>query len=128
MPAKIYTAGQLRDIARPNDEANLFRAADGRYWLNTVHKDHPQTLTAEVHEHEADVYLAVAGEADLYLGGSVRNQTTPQPGQHRGSGLDGADCHHLLPGDLIIIPAGTPHLLDARDSRFVYVVVKITEE
>ena len=31
------------------------------------------------------------------------------PGEIRGSGLQGGETHHLAKGDVIVIPAGTPH-------------------
>jgi mannose-6-phosphate isomerase-like protein (cupin superfamily) len=79
---------------------------------------------AEVHDHEADIYMVLEGSADLFLGGEVLEEKTISPGQHRGSGLEGATRHALQPGDLAYIPEGTPHLVDARESRIVYLVVK----
>ncbi|HEY3378094.1 MAG TPA: hypothetical protein VGL77_11435 [Armatimonadota bacterium] len=124
MSWKIFSAGQLREMAPANADASAFRALSERYWVNLVHKDHNPKLTAEMHDTEADIYLVVEGEGDLYLGGTLLDPTTPTPGQHRGSGLDGATHHALRAGDLIIIPEGTPHMVDTRNSRLVYAVIK----
>lgn len=127
MPYRIFTAGQLRELAGPNSEAQLFHAASERFWVNLVHKDHSDALVAEMHDDEADIYLVVAGEADLHLGGTLVDPHSPRPGQHRGTGLHAAACHHITTGDLIIIPAGTPHMLDVRESTLVYAVIKEAE-
>lgn len=125
MAYKIVTAGELREVAPVNGEAKLFRASSEQYWVNVVHKDHAETLVAEAHDHEADLYIIIEGTGELYLGGTLINPTTPTPGQQRGSGLQGATRHTVQAGDLVIIPEGTPHMLDVRASRLVYTVVKI---
>lgn len=124
MSYRVYTAGQLQDFAAAGGETKLFRDAGDRYWLNQVTKDHDVVLVAEVHDAEADIYVVVDGEADLHLGGTLVNPISPLDGQHRGSGLTGATCHHIAAGDLIVIPAGVPHLVDARQSHLVYLVIK----
>ncbi|HEX2948802.1 MAG TPA: hypothetical protein VHV83_04435 [Armatimonadota bacterium] len=125
MPYKLFTGGQLLEMTTGNNEAKLFRSVTERFWLNVVSKDHCDTLVAEVHDAEADLYVVLDGHANLYLGGTLENKTTPTPGQHRGTGLQNADCHAINAGDLIVIPEGTPHMLDVRQSRLVYLVVKI---
>jgi len=124
MSSKIFTAGELHDLAAQRAETNLFRAASERYWGNMVTKDHAEPLVAETHDTEADIYIVLEGEADLYLGGAIIDPTTPIPGQHRGAALANATRHHIAAGDLIVIPETTPHLLDARNSRIVYLVIK----
>jgi len=124
MSGKIYTAGQLHELSMLENEARLYGADTDRFWMNLVTKDHAAVLTAEMHDDEADIYLVVEGEGELYLGGSLVAPHLLRAGQHRGTGLDGASCHHLTAGDLIVIPAGTPHMVDARNNRLVYAVIK----
>lgn len=118
------SAAQLREVAAQGVDTRVFHAASGRCWVNVVTKDHPDTLLAEMHEHEVDIYLVLEGEATLLLGGTLVHPSTPSPGQHRGDGLDGAREQPIRAGDLVAIPEGTPHLVDARGHRLVYLVVK----
>ena len=124
-PYQVFTAAQLRGMAVTNADHVLFHPAAARYWSNVVNKDHAETLIAETHEEQADLYLVLEGEAELYLGGTLLNPTSPAPGQQRGTGLTGATRFPLHPGDVANIPAGTPHMLDVRGSRLTYMVLKI---
>ena len=124
MPDTFFSTAQLHELAANGINATLFRAASARYWVNIVTKDHPDTLLAEMHEHEADIYLVLEGEGNLSLGGTLVQPTTPSPGQYLGVGLEGASVQPLRAGDLVVIPEGTPHMVDARAHRLVYLVVK----
>lgn len=123
--SKIFRHGELCDLPALNNQAELFAAEGGAYWLNVVNKDHAPEMIAEMHAEEADIYMALSGEGTLLLGGTLRDSSLPSPGQYRGSDLDGAESFTLAAGDVVIIPAGTPHMLDLRDSSLTYVVVKI---
>jgi len=127
MTYRILSAEELRALAAPNTDAPLFRAHPGRGWGNVVHKDHAVPTVAEVHEWEMDVYLVLEGTATLTLGGTLLDATSPGAGQWRGTGITGGVDHSLAPGDCILIPAGTPHMVDAQHSRLVYLVVKQDE-
>jgi len=124
MSFKLFTANELCKLAADHEFSKLFRSDSERFWMNLVTKDHPPDLVSEMHDTEADIYVVVEGEADLYLGGALVEPSSPQIGQHVGANLEGAACHHVKHGDVIIIPAGIPHMVDARHSRFVYLVIK----
>ena len=93
--------------------------------MNVVNKDHAQELVAEMHAEEADIYLAISGQGFLLLGGTIRDGRETAPGQYRGSMLDEAESFLISAGDVVMIPEGTPHMLDIRDNSLIYVVVKI---
>ena len=48
-----------------------------------------------------------------------------EPGEMRGTGIDGGDTRHLAAGDVIVIEKGTPHWFKAVDGRIEYFVVKV---
>lgn len=125
MSYKLFTAGQLREIASQQDELSLFRDQSQRFWVNSMRKGALAPLVAELHEHEADIYLVLAGTAMLLLGGVIENATISAPGQVRGDRLNGASVHEIQQGDFIIIPPGTPHMVDARNEGLTYLVIKI---
>jgi mannose-6-phosphate isomerase-like protein (cupin superfamily) len=86
-----------------------------------------QTGSAELHEHEADVFVVERGGATLLSGGKIVKGHTEKPGEIRGSSIEGGQRHALNVGDIVHIPAGVPHevLLDKREP-FVYFVIKVT--
>ena len=63
----------------------------------------------EVHARETDIFYVTDGEATLVLGGTVVGGKTTGPGQIRGTDITGGKTQRLKKGDVITIPAGTPH-------------------
>jgi mannose-6-phosphate isomerase-like protein (cupin superfamily) len=85
------------------------------------------TGSAEVHEHEADIFVVESGEATIVTGGKLINGHAQKPGEIRGTSIDGGERHQLAAGDIIHIPAGVPHqLLIEKGKAFTYFVVKVT--
>jgi mannose-6-phosphate isomerase-like protein (cupin superfamily) len=63
----------------------------------------------EVHEKTSHVFIIVEGEATLVTGGTLVGAKDTAPGQRRAPSVTGGDVHHLSKGDVITIPAKTPH-------------------
>jgi len=64
---------------------------------------------SEMHDHTNHVFIIVDGEAEFITGGNMTDPKVISPGQTRGSGIEGGTVHHLSKGDVITIPARTPH-------------------
>ena len=97
----------------------------GNHYTMLAHRE--KTGSSEVHEHEADFFVVEDGEATLMTGGKLVNPKTEKPGELRGTSLSGAERHALSTGDIVHIPAGTPHqLLLDKGKPFTYFVVKVT--
>jgi len=64
---------------------------------------------AEIHEKTNHVFIIVDGEADFVTGGKMIDPKEISPGQIRGKGIEGGTVHRLSKGDVITIPAKTPH-------------------
>ena len=101
--------------------------------------DHQVTTAArtqsggpEVHEHWADVILVTEGRATMVIGGTVVKPTPRAeagPGEMGGTDIDGGTTQVLEKGDLINIPAGTPHWIKiAPGERFAYLNVKVRRQ
>jgi len=67
------------------------------------------TGEAEVHQKTNHVFIIVDGEATFVTGGSLVNAKQTAPDQLRGSSIQGGETRHLTKGDVITIPAKTPH-------------------
>jgi mannose-6-phosphate isomerase-like protein (cupin superfamily) len=79
----------------------------------------------ELHEKETDVFYVTAGEATFITGGTIVGDKVTKPGQHTGSDIKGGQSHHLSQGDVIVIPAGTPHWFKTVPKSVSYFVVKV---
>ena len=63
----------------------------------------------EVHEKTNHVFIIVEGEATFVTGGTLVDARETAPGQRRAPSVQGGESHHLTKGDVITIPAKTPH-------------------
>jgi mannose-6-phosphate isomerase-like protein (cupin superfamily) len=64
---------------------------------------------AEYHEKTNHLFIIVEGEATFVTGGTLVGVKQTSPDEKRGSRIDGGQMHHLTKGDVITIPAKTPH-------------------
>jgi mannose-6-phosphate isomerase-like protein (cupin superfamily) len=64
---------------------------------------------SEMHDNTNHVFIIMDGEAEFVTGGKMVDPKVIALGQTRGSGIEGGVSHHLAKGDVITIPAKTPH-------------------
>ena len=82
----------------------------------------------ELHQNYADVFYIVDGGATLMTGGEVVDPKTTAPGEIRGAAVKGGMTQEVKAGDVVHIPAGTPHQMLVPDgSTVTYFVVKVQE-
>lgn len=79
----------------------------------------------EVHDKETDVIYITEGEATFVTGGTMVGGKMSKPGQHLGSDITGGQTHHLVKGDVVVVPAGTPHWFKEVPKSVNYFVVKV---
>ncbi len=98
----------------------------GNYSFLTILRN--GTSTAEYHETQADIFVVESGEATLVVGGKLIDGKTTAPNEMRGSGITGGSEQKLAPGDVVSIPAKTPHhvKVDA-GKQFAYFLVKVNQ-
>jgi mannose-6-phosphate isomerase-like protein (cupin superfamily) len=82
----------------------------------------------ELHEKETDVIHVIDGEATFVTGGTMVGEKVSKPGQRVGSDIKGGQTHHLSKGDVIVVPAGTPHWFKEVPSAISYYVVKVLKQ
>jgi mannose-6-phosphate isomerase-like protein (cupin superfamily) len=63
----------------------------------------------EVHDKTNHVFIIVEGEATFVTGGTLVGARQTAPDQHRATSVQGGESHHLTKGDVITVPAKTPH-------------------
>jgi mannose-6-phosphate isomerase-like protein (cupin superfamily) len=83
---------------------------------------------AEIHEKFADLFIILAGAATLVTGGAVGGARSIAPGETRGDYIEGGATQQLRAGEVIHIPAGTPHqMLLSGDQTISYFILKQQE-
>lgn len=101
--------------------AQLFTESD-KFMVHTSRRDAPGL--AEIHQMETDIIYVRDGTATFVTGGTVIDPKTISPNEIRGKEIAGGDARILRKGDVIIIPAGTPHWFKDVPGAFTYYVVK----
>jgi mannose-6-phosphate isomerase-like protein (cupin superfamily) len=79
----------------------------------------------EVHDKETDIFYITDGEAMFVTGGKMIGGKQSRPDQWLGENIEGGEVHHLAKGDVIAIPAGTPHWFKGVPKSINYYMVKV---
>lgn len=86
-----------------------------------------------VHDDVAEVYYVLEGRGRMRLGGTItdwsRRPVSIENGRgSRGTTAVGSEEIYIKQGDMVIIPAGTPHKWDFAEEFTSYVVVRMDPE
>jgi mannose-6-phosphate isomerase-like protein (cupin superfamily) len=88
-----------------------------------------QAGQVEFHDHTNHVFIMVEGEATLVVGGTMVDAKRTAPDQMRAPSVEGGTTYHLSKGDVITIPAKTPHWFKEVSTKTVaYYAVNIESE
>lgn len=96
----------------------------GDFKVHASHRDAPGM--AEVHEKDTDILYVLSGSATLVTGGTMIDAKTIAPDEVRAARLEGGEPRKLVAGDVLVVPAGTPHWFQSVSGPFDYYVVKTT--
>jgi quercetin dioxygenase-like cupin family protein len=110
------------------------RAGSGSAGITLAnYRGHYTMLTArtasgggELHAHYSDFLIVLDGEGTEMTGGTMVDPKEGPNGETRGKMLEGATPHLLHKGDVIHIPAGTPHqAIEAPGQSIIIYVIKV---
>lgn len=97
--------------------------------------DQPAKNSVAEHDYISELYHIIEGTATLVTGPDLvdakqRPSTMQTVREYNGPGKNAAGItdgvtHHLKPGDVIVIPAGTGHLFTHIDDHILYLMVRI---
>ena len=128
-----WTQASLRQMAQT---LGAKAAADPHHAASQQLSDFPNELfllahreadgQPEWHETQVDVFFVQSGSATLVVGGALVGAETVAPHEQRAASIQGGARQKLSAGDIVRIPAKTPHqlLLDGAH-EFNYFVVKV---
>jgi glc operon protein GlcG len=113
------------DVKAPFTKGSvLFGGEDGRnYMVHASHREGPGM--AEVHELDADIIYVLDGSATFVTGGTVEGGKATAPSEIRGASIRNGDVRRISKGDVLIVPAGTPHWFKDVSGPLNYYVVKV---
>lgn len=107
--AKFQTGGLLLDTANYKVDAGR-RTGAGE---------------VEFHARTADIMRVTHGSATVVTGGELVDSREVAPGEIRARAIEGGNTHHLVEGDVLVVPAGVPHQFTAVSDPFLYFVTKV---
>jgi glc operon protein GlcG len=105
------------------DKGSVLFDAGERYMVHASRREKPGM--AEIHNDDADIVYVLDGTAALVTGGRAIDAKQTGPGELRGTSIEGGETRGLRKGDVVIIPAGTPHWFQQVSAPFLYYVVKV---
>ncbi|HJZ70212.1 MAG TPA: hypothetical protein VKE51_00655 [Vicinamibacterales bacterium] len=92
------------------------------YRINVVRRTTPQGAIA--HPDGTEVHHIVDGGGTLVTGGTIIRPTAAGGRGSTGATIDGGVTRHVAKGDVILIPAGTPHWYKDLDGTITYLEVR----
>ena len=96
----------------------------GTYSTMVVHRE--ATGEAELHRHTVDVMVVENGSGTLVVGGEMVNGKTTAAGEMRGPSIRGGIQQKLASGDVVNVPANTPHQVQLEPGKQItYFIVKV---
>ncbi len=103
----------------------------GSHRIRMIHRT--GTGAPEFHANYADLWVVESGRATLVVGGTLIDAKSSEGGETRGemsgTGISGGERHEIATGDMIHIPAKTPHqALVPEGGEITYVRVMIPAE
>lgn len=97
-------------------------APDRGYQVHTSRRN--QAGEVEVHGVDTDVFYVLSGSATLVTGGRMVGGREIGPNEQRGTSIEGGTTRRIGKGDVVVIPAGTPHWFKEIDGPVTYYAVK----
>lgn len=82
---------------------------------------------AEIHTRDTDIIYVLEGSATLVTGGRALDAKPTGPEELRGSAIDGGQTRDIVPGDVVVVPNGTPHWFKQVKGPLLYYVVKVRQ-
>jgi glc operon protein GlcG len=98
-------------------------ASMGNYMVHASHRE--MDGVAEIHTLDTDLIYILEGSASFTTGGSVPDAKPTEPNELRGPAIVGGESRRVAKGDVIVVPAGVPHMFTNVQGPLNYYVVKV---
>lgn len=140
LPAVDIPASAIENRLRPRKPGELpnLRVVDAgghNVGVGVLHRAEGDKQTAALHYKVSEVYHVIKGSATFVTGGTlvnakIRDASSMEVSKEDGPGASGTAIqggvpHQLKAGDVIVIPAGTPHWFSKIDGSIGYLVIRV---
>jgi len=122
MPAAAVAYFEKEKVTAAFDKGAVLFDASDKYMVHASRREKPGM--GEVHTQDADIIYVLEGTAEFVTGGTLVEAKNIAADEIRGKEIAGGETRHLSKGDVIIVPAGTPHWFKEVSAPFLYYVVK----
>jgi len=128
--ADVYTTHDLAAIKQSLEQKHTGSAfvtlkKYGNHYTMMAYRE--ATGSSELHQKEADIFVVERGGGIIIIGGKMVGGHQTEPGELRGTSIQGGEKIQLKTGDVIHIPAGVPHqMLVTKGDPITYFVVKVS--
>jgi mannose-6-phosphate isomerase-like protein (cupin superfamily) len=135
VPATVITKAEHEAVLKEQIEKSVvdqpIKASDvpgGKASVAMLHRVKPET-NALIHDHVTETYYILKGSGTIVTGGSLGDAkpydlTRLNAGMSQQGTRQGGESRRVGPGDIIIIPAGTPHSFSQLDGPISYLVYR----
>ena len=105
--------------------------------VGVVQRPPSTSLGAIQHHNQTEVYYVVSGRGTLVTGGELSDGRRLDPegtvvrtltGPSSVGGIEGGESREIGPGDMVIIPADSPHGFSEITETITYIVVRVDPE
>ena len=121
--APVVSYFDKNEVAAAFAKGAVLLDGNGRdYMVHASRREAPGQ--AEVHTKDTDIIYVLDGTATFVTGGTVVDGKTTAPDEIRGASISNGATRTLVKGDVIVVPAGTPHWFQSVKAPFLYYVVK----
>jgi mannose-6-phosphate isomerase-like protein (cupin superfamily) len=106
-------------IAGAADMASSAVANTDQYRVNIVHR--PKANGAIAHPGNTELHYIIDGSGTVVTGGKIVRQAGAPAGS---ATIEGGETHKVTKGDIIIVPAGSPHMYSEVNGEITYLEVR----
>jgi len=127
-------SGSTDAATNPNPNIRVVDAGGYNIAIGTLHRPETPPGVAAMHHKVTEVYHVLEGSATLVTGGTIVNSKERPPDTKSvrledgpsasGPSIQGGVTQQIKAGDVIVIPAGTPHWFSKIDGSISYLVVR----
>ncbi|HWI16199.1 MAG TPA: hypothetical protein VNT81_00520 [Vicinamibacterales bacterium] len=135
VPATLITREEHEAVLQKQKSANVvdqpIKASDvlgGKASVAMLHRVKPEA-NALIHDHVTETYYILSGSGTFVTGGSLggakpTDLTRVNAGMSQTGTRIGGVSQRVKPGDIVMVPAGTPHSFSELDGPISYLVYR----
>jgi len=122
-PEAAVTYFRAENVAKSFAQGAVLFDRGTNYMIHTSRRVAPGL--AEVHARDTDLIYVLEGSATFVTGGRVVDGRSTADDEVRGAAIADGETRTLAPGDVIIVPAGTPHWFKEVRGPVLYYTIKV---